>query len=518
MMSTRNEGIHLAETTMTSEITAEELEQLDKLAYTKKRYLSPKEIAAYVLVNFGQKNLTQFVGAFKEFFMIQFLKLDSTAYANISLFASIYDAVDDTLSGLIIDRTRTRWGRIRPFFILPLPLWFVGGAMMFSAFDMNSKEKFAWALIATIIYGLGMSYFGAWGLMIYNITPNTEERNNLITTTKFVELFGTWLPSFVPILVTLLPKVSPAFTMKGIYTGFAYFMLILSAGFTIFGFFNMRERVPLMSREEMKETSVLESFKNIFTNRPLFTIILSDFFNQFKSVGGSTEQYFWLNNTGSLMNQTICGLFTGIPNYVMVPLAAKMVKKLGTRTTAIIAGLFGFFAYMSLYFIGYHPFGQTFEDNKIFNLIFVIFGLTICGLPNKILQVCIPILSAEALDYMEWKHGLRNEALVTTVQGYFGKLASSVTGWLSGMVLTWINYVPLTDSLGNAIPQTDPTMLDGIWAVFCILPALARGLFGVSYILYPIHGKLQQQMIVELADKRANRLQEQNLMGNSNKD
>ena len=134
MMSTRNEGIHLAETTMTSEITAEELEQLDKLAYTKKRYLSPKEIAAYVLVNFGQKNLTQFVGAFKEFFMIQFLKLDSTAYANISLFASIYDAVDDTLSGLIIDRTRTRWGRIRPFFILPLPLWFVGGAMMFSAF------------------------------------------------------------------------------------------------------------------------------------------------------------------------------------------------------------------------------------------------------------------------------------------------------------------------------------------------------------------------------------------------
>ena len=110
---------------------------------------------------------------------------------------------------------------------------------------------------------------------------------------------------------------------------------------------------------------------------------------------------------------------------------------------------------------------------------------------------------------MEWKHGLRNEALVTTVQGYFGKLATSVTGWLSGMVLTWINYVPLTDSLGNAVPQTDPTMLNGIWAVFCILPALARGLYGVSFIIYPIHGDLQQQMIVELAEKRAQRLAEQ---------
>ncbi len=500
----------MAEEIITEDLTQAEMDELDKLAYTHKRYLSPKEIAAYVLVNFGQKNLTQFVDAFKEFFMIQFLKLNTTAYANINLFASIYDAVDDTISGLIIDRTRTRWGRIKPFFILPLPLWVIGGYMMFSAPDINSTQKVIWATVAIVIYGLGMSYFGAWGLMIYNITPNTAERDNLITTTKFFELFGTWIPSLVPVFVTLLPKINSNITMKGIYSGFAQFMLILSAAFAIFGCFNMRERVPLMSREEMKETSIIESLKNIITNRPLIAVILANFFNSFKSVGGSTESYFWLNNTGSLMNATICGLFTGIPNYIMVPIAAKMVKKWGGRTTSIIAGLFGFFAYMTLFFIGYHPFGQTFNDNRILNLIWVIFGLTICGLPNKILLVSGQIVTAEALDYMEWKHGLRNEALVTTVQGYFGKLATSVTGWMSGMVLTWINYIPLTDSLGNAIPQTDPKMLNGIWAIFCILPALARGLYGVSFILYPIHGKLQQQMIVELADKRANRIAEQN--------
>ena len=317
----------MAEEIITDELTQAEMDELDKLAYTHKRYLTPKEIAAYVLVNFGQKNLSQFVSAFKEFFMIQFLKLNTTAYANINLFSSIYDAVDDTISGLIIDRTRTRWGRIRPFFIIPLPLWVVGGAMMFTAPNINSTQKIIWAAVAIVIYGLGMSYFGAWNLMIYNITPNTDERNNLITVTKFVELFGTWLPSLVPVLVTLLPKVNEKITMKGIYTGFAYFMIILATFFTVFGFFNMRERVPLMSREEMNETSVLGSIKNIFTNRPLFAIILSDFFNQFKAVGGSSEQYFWLNNTGSLMNQTICGLFTGIPNYVMVPFAAALVKK-----------------------------------------------------------------------------------------------------------------------------------------------------------------------------------------------
>ena len=479
-------------------------EILDKLAYTKKRYLTPKEIAAYVLVNFGQKNLSQFITANKDFFMVQFMGLSTTANANINLFSTIYDAVDDTVSGLIIDRTRTRWGRVRPFFILPLPVWILGGLMLFSAPSISSNSgKIAWFAAATVIYGLGMSYFNAWNLMIYNITPNTTERNNLITTTKFVELFGVWLPSFLPIMVTFLPKLSPAFSMQGIYSGFAVFMLIFSAVFAVFGFFNIRERVPMRSREEIKQVSVWMSFKTVFKNRPLISIILADFFNSFKAVGGNSESYFWLNNTGSLANASICGIFTGLPNYVMVPFAAKLVRKFGPRTTAIGAGLFGFVAYMLLYVVGYHPFGADFNDNKIFNLIFVIVMLTICGLPNKIIQVCNPILTADALDYMEWKDGVRSEALVTTVQGYFTKLAGSITGWLSNMVLTWIHYVPLKDELGNAIPNTDPAVQRGIWTVFCVLPALARGLYGLSFVLYPIHGELQQRLIVELAEKRA---------------
>lgn len=502
------------QTKVSDEITTQEQETLDKLAYTKKRYLTPKEIAAFVLVNFGQKNLTQFFDSNMEFFLITFSKLNTTAYANIKLFTTIYDALDDTISGLIIDRTRTRWGRVRPYLILPLPLLLIGGSMIFTATDMGSTARVIYTVIAVVVYGLGMSYFNAWQLMIYNITPNVKERNNLITTMKFFELFGVWLPSLVPVFADFLPEINSNISMQEIYSWFAYFILILVAVFAIFGFFNMRERVPLQSREEMKETSVLESIKQIFTNRPLFAIIFSDFFNNFKSVGGSTENYFWLNNTGRLSNSTIAGLFTGIPNYLMVPLAGKMVNKFGARATAIIAGLFGFAAYTITFLIGYHPFGQTFSDHYVLNLIYIIVALTICGLPNKLILVVGPILNAETFDYMEWKHGMRNEALVTTVQGYFSKVAQSVTGWLSGMVLTWINYVPLTDSLGNAIPQTDPDILDGIWAVFCLLPALARGLYGVSFIFYNIHGDLQQQMIAELADMRAKRLEEQGMMDN----
>ena len=486
-------------------------EAVYKLAYTKKRYLRPKEIAAFVLVNFGQKNLSQFIDGEKQFFLVQYAGLNPQHFANIQLFATIYDALDDTISGLIIDRTRTRWGRVRPFFILPLPLWILGGMMLFSTPNLSGISQAIYVAIATIIYGLGMSYFGAWNLMTYNITPNINERNNLITTTKFVELFGTFIPSLLPILVKFIPKVNPAITNSDVYKAFSVFMLIFSASFAVYGFFNMRERIPLQSREEMNKTSVWGSIKNIITNRPLLTIILAEFFNNFKAVGGSTESFFWLNNSGNYAYRSICGLFTGIPNYVMVPFAAKLVRKFGARATAIGAGLFGLGAYMLMFILGY-PNGailsDNFEDKSILNFALVVILLTIAGLPNKVINVCNPILTADALDYMEWKHGLRNEALVTTVQGYFIKLATAATGWLSGMVLRWIEYVPMKDALGHDIPNKDPGVLKGIWIVFCILPALARGLYGLSFIFYPIHGELQQRMIVELADKRAAALEE----------
>lgn len=482
---------------------------LEKLAYTKKKYLSPKEIAAFVLVNFGQKNLNQYVSVYKEFFMIQFLRLNSTAYANINLFATIYDAVDDTLSGLIIDRTRTRWGRIRPYLILPLPILLLGGVMMFTAPNLTSNMRTVWASVAIVLFGLGMSYFNAWQLMMYNITPNENERNNLITTAKFFEIFGDIIPSMTPIFVEVLPRINKNISMKGIYSGFAYFIFAMAGCFAIFGFYNMRERIPLQTREEMKKTSILESVKQIVTNRPLFSIIAADFFNGFKAVGGSSESYFWLNNTGSVANATICGLFTGAPNPIMIPLGAAIVKKLGARRTAIGCGLFAGIAYITMYFVGFHPFGQTIHDHYILNLAWIFFALTICGLPNKVIMVVKPILCAETFDYMEWKHGARNEALVTTLQGYFDKLSASITGWLSGMVLTWINYIPLTDSLGNAIPQTEPRILSGIWAVFCLLPGFARLGFGISYIFYPIHGTLKDELTVGLAEARAKRLAEQ---------
>ena len=148
-------------------------EQIDS-SLKEKRYLRPKEMISYCLVSLSQRNIDEFVNSFRQKFAIDNLGLDPTVYANIQLGASIYDALDDTISGLVIDRTRTRWGRIKPYLILPIPLLAIGLYMLFNVPSLGGVGTTVYYIIATVLYGLGMSYFGAWYLIMYNDTPNIK--------------------------------------------------------------------------------------------------------------------------------------------------------------------------------------------------------------------------------------------------------------------------------------------------------------------------------------------------------
>lgn len=492
------------ETTLTVESEIELEQEIEQIQSQNKRYLRPKEILAFCIVNFASQNYNEFINSNLQYFLIQFMGIDSTAYANINLLTSAYDAVDDTLSGLIIDRTRTRWGRVKPYLILPLPLWFISTMMLFSVPNFGQTGNLIWTISAIILRGLGMSYFGAWYLLLYNNTPNQKERNNLITTSEFAKLFGTWIISLIPVFLDIGRKTGISET--SIFSFFAFLCCVILAVACIFGFRNMRERIPLQSREEMNEVGIIESFKQLFKNRPMFVLVLANFCNSFKSVGGSNEKFFWFNCTGKYSHATITGLFTGIPNYFMTPLTGKLINKYGARKTIITACLFGGFAYTAMWLIGYHPFGETFESNTVANMIYIITALTICGLPNCIIKVCLPSLTGDMYDYTEWKCGVRNEGLVNTISNYFLKFGYAVNGWLAGMVLTMIKYEPLVDDAGNAIPNTDPGVMRGLWIIFALAPAFARFATGISFLFFNVHGKFKEQMLIDLEERRNVRL------------
>lgn len=508
------------ENTTTTTVVDEVEASVEQVSTQDRRYLRPKEIAGFLLTSFGQKNLSQYVNAFRQFFAISFLGMSGSTYGIIMFIESIYDAVDDSISGLIIDRTRTRWGRLRPWLVIPTPFWAIAMIMLFTtpAFLVHEWQKIIWTVVAIFVYNLGMSYFGAWTIMLYNITPNNNERDNLIATSKFADLFGVFLPSIASMCVGFLPGLTKnAIGMQDIYTGFAVIITVIAAFTAFFGFSAMRERVPLASREQMKEVGVIESFKNVFKNRPMFVLVLSGFFAGFKSVGVASESFYWMHNSKNVAHGSIAGIFTGIPNYIMVPLAPKLIRRFGAKKVAIASGIFAGVAYTATFLIGIlgndgEGFLVNWEGhNAVINLAILTFCLTVCGLPNQLLNVAGAVLQGDVYDYSEWKTGVRNEALVQTVQNYFGKAANSITQLLSGVVISAVGYVARKDEFGNIVPESNYKTLLGFWAVFCLLPAIARFLYGITLLFFNVDGDVKKQMLQDLEVSRRERLEELNL-------
>ena len=511
-------------TTVVDEVDAGNVETNTQEPSTQdRRYLRPKEIAGFLLTSFGQKNLSQYVNAFRQFFAISFLGMSGSTYGVIMFIESIYDAVDDSISGLIIDRTRTRWGRLRPWLVIPTPFWAIAMIMLFTtpAFLVHEWQKVIWTVVAIFVYNLGMSYFGAWTIMLYNITPNNNERDNLIATSKFADLFGVFLPSIASMFVGFLPQKTVNWKnpigMQDIYTGFAVIITAIAAFSAFYGFYAMRERVPLASREQMKEVGVIESFKNVFKNRPMFILVLSGFFAGFKSVGVASESFYWMHNSKNVAHGSIAGIFTGIPNYIMVPLAPKLIRRFGAKKVAVASGIFAGFAYAGTFLIGIlgnngEGFLVNWEGhNAVINLAILTFCLTVCGLPNQLLNVAGAVLQGDVYDYSEWKTGVRNEALVQTVQNYFGKAANSITQLLSGVVISAVGYVARKDEFGNIVPESNYNTLLGFWAVFCLLPAIARFLYGITLLFFNVDGDVKKQMLADLEVSRRERLEKMNL-------
>lgn len=514
----------MAETTTVTaqeEVLENEAEQEGQSISTqKRRFLRPREMFAFLLTAFGQKNLNEFVNGNRQFFMISFLGISGKAFGVIMFIEMLYDALDDSLSGVIIDRTRTRWGKLRPYLMIATPIWAIAIVMLFTtpSFLSTPTAKIIWAIVAIFAHNLGMSYFGVWQILPFDITPNVNERNNLLASQKFMELFGAFLPSFLPFFIDLLPKkTNNAIGMQDVYSGYAVIMAAIAAATAFYGFRVMRERVPLPSREQMNEVGIIESFKIAFKNRPMLVLQLNYFFNGFKGIGASNEKFFWLHNAGALSYSSIAGIFTGIPNWIITPLVPRMIRKFGARNLGIAAGIFGGVAYTTMFLLGYQPFarvdGNLTWDNPtgvVVNLVYMIIMLTICGLPNSVINVVGTILQGDVYDYGEWKYGVRNEALIATVSGYFQKAANAVNGLLSGVVISLIGYTAHKDVFGNVVRETDNSVLKGFWFIFCVMPAVARFLYGISLIFFNVHGKFKEQMLKDLDERRLEALQKVN--------
>ena len=233
----------------------------------EKKYLKTGELLSFSTAGFGRSMIYNLMSTFLLIFYTDAMQLKFEHAGAIILITRIFDAFNDPVMGIIVDKTKTKFGKLRPFLLISPPLILVSTILLFY---VPNTENYTFRLVySAATYILWAACFTIqdvpfWGMSAV-VSPLEKERNKLLSTARIFCTIGGIVP-------TLLVG---AFTDKlGLSKGYLISaVLIASAGTTLswLAFFGTKERL-----EDKKEKITIKEYFLAYTkNKPLILVIIS---------------------------------------------------------------------------------------------------------------------------------------------------------------------------------------------------------------------------------------------------
>lgn len=474
------------------------------------RYVGIKENLIYGIANSGQVfSYNMFAGTYLSIFFVKVFGIPSEAVATMVFILGIWDTVNDPLMGAIIDKTRTRYGKLRPYLLLvPLPLsiatilFWSGPVLLQNTKELTVKIVYMYAsyLIWEFFYTLGDVPF--WS-MSAAISPTPSDRARAIASARIISsvLGGISTAIMLPVLMDLSTNGKIAMNLKevfalcGLVSGF-----VLLALFSLAGLF-VKERVV----QEVEQVKFVDCFKYMFKNKPLLMIILSNILSTFTGIGGIFSGYFFVEVLQAMSWNTVISLLGGIGaviGYVTMALARKRLGSLKimiyntviSSVTSVIAFIIAFKNYETWYVVIPILTGRNIVSN-----IFSTYN-----------SVASTEVIADCVDYMEWKTGVRNEGMAFSTLTFLGKLSSRASTAIATALLPLIGYIVREYTDADGMVQSTATCTEAfgkptqfwLWAFSTVIPGVLGLLAIVPLLFYDLHGKKLELIRSELAEKR----------------
>lgn len=490
-------------------IKSAESEQYTEDFYAKqnRRFVGTKENVGYVIFDMAQSFN---INTYSERFITTIFKLDLELQTIANFINGIWDVVNDTFSGAIVDKTRTRWGKFKPYLVvLGIPgtiatcLYWLMPALFPSAAG-DSMAKFFFYLLLALLRETGGTFRGfAQTGMLATITPNPLERTRLITQANFLSGFlGEKLPQQIMDVVLdlignqIVAKGSIEKAFRGVFMGMGVFTSLVSGIAALWFASITKERVM----QSIETPSIKQGIKSIINNKPILILTLSDTLSSFSLLSGSKKDYFI-----DVLNFATLGTVVGIPGAIVHPFSYALVpwfrKKMSTRALAILGKYSIDITYIPVFLFGciggkknglykkVVPMGIAFALQETVYMFFY-------GLRNVIPSE----MYNEAMDYCEWKNGYRTEAMTSAAKGLAQKLAGVLSGAVKTMFKKWIGYDINAYTSGSA--QTDSTKF-WLFAMCTVLPIITTTLGIIPLLFYDLTGKKRDRMYEELLARRA---------------
>ncbi len=458
-----------------------------------RRYVGKRETLAYVL---NDAAASMNIDDFKERYIYDVVKIDFGLLALQSSISTVWDAINDTFIGVIVEKTRTRWGKFKPYVLLGeiplsiLGMWYWLIPFIFPNTPGDYLPKFIFFFAMSLITETATTFTAvAKTGFLSTITPEPIERSRLIALANLASHICEDLPKqifgiFYDLVINKVLKVE----LPKLFAVFGIGCSAMSVVFVLYYYMHSKERV----RQTISKPTVKQSLKSVINNKPMLICLISNFLSGF-SIGKSRTN-FYVDVIGSITWKTIVGIPAFPVKFISYSFVEPLRKRFSTKALWIFEDAWTDMLWLTVFGIG--------SINKNFMRKGVI--LPLMGL-EEIFEMCvyglrrvIPAeISNESMDYCEWKNGYRSEAMTGVTMSTISKIQQAVMSFVTNLVMGKIGYIQ-----GKEVgTQTDMTK----WWIFALgtgVPIITSSLGIIPKFFYPLSAKVRTQMYKDLFERR----------------
>lgn len=369
----------------------------------------------------------------------------------IIVVARIFDALNDPIMGGIVENTRTKWGKYKPWQLLGAVLT---GAVIISVFcvKLDGWSYIGFLAFAYLMFSITftMNDISYWG-MLPSLTSDEHERNKLTSCAQLLASAGVGLASL------LIPLFTTGSLAKwGAPTGYKVIGIIsavLMVLFQLFTILGVKEKpLPPIKPDKSDRLTLKKMFQTIAKNDQLLwcALIMLIFSIGTGVVGGgllTMYVYFEFGYEGGYT--LLIGLGYGIISTLFTATYPWLSKKFGRNKVLYSAGvaiILGFI--LMLIFALAIPTGAPKSTEWFTKFILIAIAYTIVGYGMGFYMIMV-INMANTVEYNEWKYGQRNESLIFSLRPFTAKLSSALTQALVIGVYAVASITTYTNAISN---------------------------------------------------------------------
>lgn len=342
------------------------------------------------------------------------------------IISKIVDAITNVAMGYIIDRTRTKEGKARPWLLLSAPLLAVTGILLFTVPSGSETVQIIWLMVSyNLFYSFAYTIFNmSHNLMVPLSTRDTTQRGSLSVFNQIATIMMSGILVALVFPMVIMPAIGAD---KSKWIVLMSVLSILALPLTLLEYFFTKERVTLENQgTEEAAIPFRAQLKAIFTDRYMLIIyayfLIYTFGTSIKNLSLVYFCNYVLGTYNDGITQTLISVIGGIPMGIGIFAVWPLAKKFGKRNVTLV----GFI----LYAIG-SAVCWLFPTNMVIMLVGQ-FIKNIGGLPCSYVFMA---LFADVLDHVEWRSGIRCDGIAMSVYNIIAvAMVGICTGVFNGML------------------------------------------------------------------------------------